>query len=71
MKYINLVQIRQKRKLSQTAVAQILNIHQVQYSRYENGTYPIPVQHLITLALYYGVSTDYLLGLDNIENRKL
>ena len=36
---------------------------QSQQSRYENGIRDIPLDSLITLAKYYGVSTDYILGL--------
>lgn len=69
--YYNIKQYRQKVKITQKQIAQVLNIPYQQYQRYETGEYPIPVQHLITLAQFYGVSTDYLLGLDTIENRKL
>ena len=34
-------------------------------SRYETGRLDIPSQTLIALARYYGVSVDYLLGLDH------
>ena len=33
------------------------------YARYERGANELPIHHLITLSKYYGVSTDYLLGL--------
>lgn len=33
------------------------------YSQYENGQRQIPIDVLVKLARYYGVSTDYLLGL--------
>ena len=34
-----------------------------QYARYETGEREIPLHHLITLALHYNVSLDYLAGL--------
>lgn len=58
-----LVQARQNAKMSQTKVAQILNIPQQQYSRYETGQNEIPVRYVITLCKVYGVSADWLLGL--------
>ena len=36
---------------------------QTMYARYERGANELPIHHLITLSKYYGVSTDYLLGL--------
>ena len=40
-------------------------VSQATYSRYETGRLDIPSQTLIALARYYGVSVDYLLGLDH------
>lgn len=55
--------LREDRDLTQTQVAQILHTTQQQYYKYEKGIQEIPVRHLITLAQYYGVSVDYILGL--------
>ena len=57
--------IREDRDLSQTDIAKVLHMSQVQYSRYETGLRSIPIDKLAILAKYYGVSTDYLLGLTN------
>ena len=35
------------------------------YARYERGANELPIRHLIRLAKYYRLSTDYLLGLTN------
>ena len=35
------------------------------YARYERGANELPIRHLIRLAEYYRLSTDYLLGLTN------
>ena len=40
------------------------------YSEYENGKRTIPIQHLITLAKFYGTTIDYIVGLSD-ENSKL
>ena len=32
------------------------------YARYERGANELPIRHLLKLADYYGVSTDYILG---------
>ena len=43
--------------------AEVLGTSQTMYARYERGANELPIHHLITLSKYYGVSTDYLLGL--------
>ena len=64
MNYIdNMRKIRHERGLSQMAVAEVLEINQQQYSRYENGQNEIPVRHIITLCKFYGISADWLLSL--------
>jgi transcriptional regulator with XRE-family HTH domain len=53
---------REDRDLKQKDLAQLLNIHQTTYSDYELGRLNIPVSTIHTLADFYQVSTDYLLG---------
>lgn len=48
--------------LTQAEVADILGISQQHYSQYENEAYELPLRHFITLANYYNVSADYLIG---------
>lgn len=60
-----LKEIRKDRDLKQTDIAKILGMTQVQYSRYERGIRSIPIEKIAKLALFYGVSIDYLLGLTN------
>ncbi len=49
--------------LTQQDIADMLGCQREVYRRYEKGTRTIPIDFLIKLAEYYGVSTDYLLGL--------
>ena len=65
MKYYNdrLKELRIDRDMTQSQIADILQIRQEYYSKYELGKIPLPVNHLKTLCLYYGVSSDYILGL--------
>ncbi len=51
--------------MRQLDVAEILGIKQTVYSRYERGFQNIPLEHLIKLADFYNVSTDYILGRTN------
>ena len=61
-------ELREDHDLRQQDIAKILQTTQQVYSRYEKGTNEIPVRHLITLARYYNVSVDYILG--ETENKK-
>lgn len=60
--------MREDSDLSQREIAEILGIQQTVYSRYERGFQTIPLEHLIRLADYYQVSTDYLLERTNNPN---
>ncbi|MBP3312384.1 MAG: helix-turn-helix transcriptional regulator [Butyricicoccus sp.] len=51
--------------LSQRQVAALLHMNREVYRRYEKGEREIPVWAVIQLAKYYGVTTDYLLGLSD------
>ena len=55
--------IREDRDLKQKDIAQILNMSQTGYSKYEVGTNDIPTEILKKLASYYDTSIDYLLCL--------
>ena len=54
--------LREDHDMTQAQIAAILGIDQRVYSIYETGKRDIPLSHLVTLADYYKVSTDYLLG---------
>lgn len=59
----NLRKIRMQKGYSQMEIAEVLDTTQQQYSKYENGLNEIPVRHVITLCKFYGISSDWLLGL--------
>lgn len=59
--------LREDMDMNQTEIADILFIRQTVYSRYERGFQTIPVEHLVTLADFYNVSTDYILGRTNVK----
>ena len=61
--------LREDRDLTQSAIAELLHCTQVCYSNYENGKRDIPIAVLETLADFYGVSVDYLLGRTNVKKR--
>ena len=60
---MRLKDLREDRDISQSTVANYLNIRQNTYSQYENGKRQIPIDCLIKLAVLYCVSTDYILEL--------
>lgn len=53
--------LREDNDLTQTQIAQYLNISQVAYSYYEIGKRSIPLDIIIELANFYKTSVDYLL----------
>ncbi len=59
--------LREDRDLKQGDIAKILNCTQACYSNYENGKREIPPAVLETLADFYSVSVDYLLGRTNAK----
>jgi len=61
--YQRLRDLREDRDLNQQTLADLLNVSQTTYSRYESGALDIPSFSLIKLAKFYGTSIDYLLGL--------
>lgn len=57
--------LREDNDLTQQEVAKILHLNRNVYWRYETGEREIPVWAVIKLAQFYGVTTDYLLGLSD------
>ena len=62
--------LREDCDLRQVDIADFLGIKQTVYSRYERGYQNIPLEHLLKLADYYKVSTDYILGRTNNKEIK-
>lgn len=56
--------LREDHDKTQREIADVLGTSQTMYARYERGANELPIRHLITLCKYYGVSADYLLGMD-------
>lgn len=59
--------LRKRRGLSQSQVAAALRIDRSTYAYYELSRTPLPAEKLVFLALYYRVSSDFLLGLSERE----
>lgn len=65
MKFENIRNLRIDNGYTQKQIAEQLGISQNTYSQYEVGVLNYPVDALIILADFYGVSVDYLLGRTN------
>ena len=62
MYFPQLLNLRQDADMGQKEIAALLGIDQRTYSNYETGKREIPVHYLITLANFYQVSIDYIVG---------
>ena len=56
--------LREDRDFSQKQVADLLGVAQTTYSQYELGKRTLPIEYLVILCRFYGVSSDWLLGLE-------
>jgi len=57
--------LREDNDKTQQEIATVLQTSQTMYARYERGANEMPIRHLLRLARYYNVTTDYFLGLTN------
>ena len=62
---MKLKEIREENNITQSQIAEILNIKQNTYSQYENEKRQLPIDVLIKLAKFYKVTTDYILELED------
>ena len=61
--YYRIRAFREDRDLTQKKIAEVLNMSQTGYSKYETGENDVPSKILINLALFYNTSVDYILEL--------
>ena len=54
--------LRKSRKLTQRAMAEVLDCTERHYQKIEYGQINVPATTVIFLADYFGVTADYLLG---------
>ncbi len=59
--------MREDKDMTQTQVAQYLNIHQTTYSDYELGNLNIPVTVLNKMAVLFETSIDYLVERTDVK----
>lgn len=61
----NLIAARKKKKITQQVAADFLGIQQCTLSKYENGKLEPDIETICKIALFYGVSTDWLFGIED------
>lgn len=66
--YERIRNLRIDRNLTQSNIAEILNVKQNTYSQYEIGTLRYPIDVLIKLAMFYNTSIDYLVDITDNPN---
>ncbi|HIU10812.1 MAG TPA: helix-turn-helix transcriptional regulator [Candidatus Avidehalobacter gallistercoris] len=59
--------LREDHDLLQKDVAAYLHCSSTAYAHYETGIRNMPVEVLIKLAQFYGVSIDYMVGLTDVK----
>ncbi len=67
---IKIKELRTERKLTQNELATALNITQDSISLWEKGKRIPDTQYVVLLAMYFDVSADYLLGLEDETGAK-
>lgn len=63
-----LYDLRIDNDLKQEDVAKVLKITTQAYGMYENKKRSLPIESLVTLCKFYGVTSDYILGLSDDKN---
>ena len=61
---IRMRNLREDRDLTQREVGKIINKSQQGYSHIEDGRSELRIEDLIKLCKFYGVSSDYFIGID-------
>lgn len=71
MEYFEMLKgLREDKDFRQADIANLLNITQSCYGKYERGEHSMPIYALITLCRFYNVSSDYILGLPELPYPK-
>lgn len=59
---IRLFELRSEKEMSQRDVAKVMNVSQGTYNNWENSNTQPSIEQLISLAKFFDVSVDYLIG---------
>lgn len=64
-----LKELRIEKKLSQTDLANIINVSQPNIARWEQGIQIPNAESIFKLAIYFNISADFLLGIENDDGK--
>lgn len=64
---MRLKDLREDKDLYQKNIADLLQMDQSNYSKYEKEKIPLNAEQIKTLAIFYNTSADYILGLTNVK----
>lgn len=67
----NLKELRKKNELTQLQLSKILDTSKSNISKYEAGSIEPNLSILARVSTYFSVSTDYLLGLSELNQKKI
>ncbi len=67
--YHRIKELRRRLGINQTKMAQMLDMSQTGYSKYETGENDVPTQVLIKLSEIHNVSIDYILDQTDVQAR--
>ena len=67
--YPRLRELRVAAGMNQPEIADLLDMQQNQYSRYERGERELPMHLFVKLSSHYNVSLDYMVGLSDKKER--
>ena len=62
-----LIELRQEKTLSQKALAMVINASESAINKWELGKRSPTADSIIALAKFFGVTTDYLVGLSDYK----
>ena len=71
MEFKRIKSIREDNDLTQTQIANLLNVNRSAYSLWELGINTIPLNNLIDFSNLFNLSIDYILGLTNVKQYTL
>jgi len=63
--------LRTQRGVSKKDMADVLGIDKANYGRYEKNMFAFKHEMLVVLALYFDVTTDFILGLEDYDGKKI
>lgn len=70
MKLPLIAELRKQKQLTQQDVADAINATKRTYAAWERGENDLPLDMLVRLANFYGVTTDYILGREPVTAEK-